>query len=140
MHFSVGDYVCAKVVVGQFKRLALQLTSQTCELLSRQWMSGEIPGIPPHKNRTDHGVASGSSVSDATGGWGGGSSLAQHTQARVQNGAEVDARARQTGRAAPARVKVSELLSKKTTTRKRAHVRLVFKAFSFFCLAAAGKT
>lgn len=26
-----------------------------------------MPGIPPHKNRTDHGVASGSSVAHVTG-------------------------------------------------------------------------
>lgn len=46
--------------------LLLQLTTQTCYFLPPQEVFGEMPGIPPRKNRTDHGVASGSDVPHVT--------------------------------------------------------------------------
>lgn len=57
-HFQM----CVLVSVCVFKRLLLQLTIQTCYFLPLQEGFGEMPGIPLCKNRTDHGVASGSSV------------------------------------------------------------------------------
>ena len=68
MHFQTRDYCQFKCVCKyEFKRLPFQLTTQTCSSLPPQEAFGEMPGIPPRKNRTDHGVASGSSVPHVTG-------------------------------------------------------------------------
>lgn len=63
-----SENMCVQVhVMYEFKRLLLQLTTQTRYFLPPQEVFGEMPGIPPRKNRTDHGVASGSSVPHMTG-------------------------------------------------------------------------
>lgn len=64
---NVGPCVCSSESKYEFKRLLLQLTTQTCYFLLPLEAFGEMPGIPPRKNRTDHGVASGSSVPHVTG-------------------------------------------------------------------------
>ena len=77
MRVQMWDCVCSSECKYEFKRFLLQLTTQTCYFLSPQEAFGEMPGIPPHKNRTDHGVASGSSVAHVTG--------HAHTQVHAHN-------------------------------------------------------